>query len=180
MNTSLRYLVVLASMLLGTTIVSAQDDTALSVRADSVLAVAHSIISNTPFCALVTLDGQGMPHVRTMEPFTPDEDLTIWMATNPQSRKVEHIRSNSTVVLHYLEAARPGYVTIHGQARLVDDPAEKKARWKDSWEPFYPDREKGYLLIEVTPQRIEVVSAPDGILGDSLSWRPPAIQIPQQ
>ncbi len=126
-------------------------------------------------CALVTLDSEGRPRIRTMDPFTPDEDLTVWLGTNPKSRKVEQIKNDPRVTLYYFDKAAAGYVMIHGNALLVNDIDVKKVRWKENWNAFYPDKNENYLLIKVSPYWMEVVSYMHGIAGDSISWTPPKV-----
>lgn len=144
---------------------------------DTLIATAREIMEAARYCALITLDSKGRVHARTMDPFPPDENMLIWFGTNPKSRKVSEIRRNSRVTLYYFDRESPAYVTISGIARLVNDPAEKARRWKDEWMAFYPDREKGYLLIAVTPQELEIVSEKKGIVGDAIRWTPPAVRI---
>ena len=110
-----------------------------------------------------------------MDAFEPQSDFTVWFGTNPRSQKVAQIRNNPVVTLYYLGPENSGYVVIHGQAELVDDQNEKNSRWKDEWEAFYPDQTDNYLLIKVTPQSMEVVSYPHGLLGDSLTWKAPSV-----
>ncbi len=62
-------------------------------------------------------------------------------------------------------------MTLVGTARLVDDPATKARHREESWTPFYPNRERDTLLIEVTPVRLEVVSEAAGVPGDPTTWR---------
>ena len=45
-------------------------------------------------CALITLDSEGRPRVRVMDPFIPENDFTVWFGTNPKTRKVEQIKNN--------------------------------------------------------------------------------------
>ena len=129
------------------------------------------------YCALITLDSKGRVHARTMDPFPPDENMLIWFGTNPKSRKVTEIRRNNRVTLYYFDRKSPAYVTISGIARLVNDPAEKARRWKDEWRAFYPDHEKGYLLIAVTPKQLEIVNEKKGIVGDAIRWNPPTVRL---
>lgn len=72
---------------------------------------------------------------------------------------------------YYLDADGPGYVTLVGSARLVDEPAQKARHWKESWTPFYPDRDESVVLIQVTPLWLEIVSVPHGANGDPEDWR---------
>lgn len=143
---------------------------------DTLIATAREIMATARYCALITLDSKGRAHARTMDPFAPDENLLIWFGTNPKSRKVAEIRRNRRVTLYYFDREGPAYVTISGVARLVNDPQEKARRWKDEWKAFYPNREKGYLLIAVTPETLEVVSEKKGITGDSETWTPLTIR----
>ena len=145
---------------------------------DTLIAAAREIMTATRFNALITLDQSGQPRVRTMDPFPPDENMVVWFGTNRRSRKVEEIANDPRVTLYYPSPEADGYVSVYGTARLVDDPAEKASRWKEEWTQFYPDRETNYLLIEVVPTRIEVVSYRRGIYGDPESWKPASIEFP--
>ncbi len=145
---------------------------------DTLIAAAREIIAATRFNALITLDESGQPRVRTMDPFPPDENMVVWFGTNRRSRKVAEIANDPRVTLYYPAPEADGYVSVYGTARLVDDPAEKASRWKEEWNQFYPDREASYLLIEVVPVRIEVVSYRRGIFGDPESWKPASIEFP--
>ncbi len=77
--------------------------------------------------------------------------------------------------MYYLDEDASGYVIVQGVARLVNDPKEKEKRWKAEWEAFYPDKTKDYLLIEVTPIWMEVLSPPRGISADPVTWQPPVV-----
>ena len=139
---------------------------------DALISAAREIMTTTRYCALITTAQNGRSRARTMDPRTPEEDMTVWLATNPRSRKVTEIRRNPRVTLYYFDRESSAYVTVYGTARLVNDKTEKAKRWKDDWKPFYPDRDKSYLLIKVTPERLEVVNATKGILGTSPTWQP--------
>lgn len=147
----------------------------LTAQDRELVTTAREIMSKARYCALVTLDARLRPQVRTMDPFAAEDDMTIWLGTNPRTRKVAEIRRNPRVVLHYFDPDAGAYVTLHGTARIVTDRDEKSRRWKDDWKDFYPDREKDYVLIEVTPTRLEVVSEKKKILGDPATWRSPFV-----
>lgn len=146
---------------------------------EAVLDAARQIMIAAANCALITLDADGRPAARMMNPFAPEPSLTVWMATNPTTRKVAEMHADPRVTLVYSDRDDPGYVTLLGDARLVDDPAEKQARWKDEWTLYYPGgpESSDYLLIEFVPQRIEVVSVRYGIADDPLAWKPAIVQL---
>jgi len=111
-----------------------------------------------------------------MDPLPPEGEMTIWFATNPNTRKVEEIRRDPRVSVYYFDPQTLGYVTISGVAHLVDDPAEKARRWKDDWQAFYPNRPDGYLLIEFTANWLEVVSVSHSVTGPDDTWLPPRVE----
>jgi general stress protein 26 len=140
---------------------------------EKLLEAARQIMEAARYCALVTTDETGQPQARTVEPFSPDERLVVWFATKPTTRKVAQIRRDPRVALYYFDLASESYVTVIGAARLVTDAAEKERRWSPRWEKFYPDRD--FVLVAVTPERIEVVSNKLGIVPDPGTTAPPAV-----
>jgi len=133
---------------------------------------AREIMSSASVCTLITLDEKGVPRARIMDPFIPEGDFTVWLGTNPKSRKVRQIKNDPRVTLCYLDMKTMGYVTLRGTAQLVDDQKEKDIRFKEVWESFYTDKKDGYLLIRISPEWMEVVSEVKGIVGDPETWQP--------
>ncbi|MFQ5604452.1 MAG: pyridoxamine 5'-phosphate oxidase family protein [bacterium] len=140
------------------------------------LAAARDLIDSTRFCVLITLDEQGQPQARAMDPFPPEEGMVIWFGTNRQSRKVKQIRNDPRVTVFYLDPSGAGYVTIIGTAKLVNDVAEKAKRWKKNWKAYYKDKRESYLLIQVIPNKLEVVNYRQNITGDPVTWRAPVVE----
>ena len=159
---------------------SAQNAEAAQKSEAELVSAARGIMADAGVCALITLDRDGLPDTRVMDPFPPEEDMTVWFGTNPKSAKVAQIRKNPNVTLYYLASDASGYVVLHGSAKLVDDPAEKEKRWKEDWKAFYPDRDAGYLLIRFSPRTMEVVSYAHGILGDPNTWEAPSAAFEQK
>lgn len=136
---------------------------------------AREIMSTTNTCALITIDNKGIPRVRTMDPFLPENDFTVWFGTNPKSRKVDQIKNNPKVTLYYLDSDDSGYVTIHGIAQIINDEVEKEKRWKDEWNAFYKNKTNDYVLIKVSPKWMEVISYTHGIVSNTSTWEPPVV-----
>jgi general stress protein 26 len=145
-----------------------------------IIAAAMIIMQEARYCTLVTLGGDGHPQARVVDPFPPDSDLTIWMATNPVTRKVQEIRRDPRVTLLCFNPAKFEYVTVIGTAMLDTDPAHKAAHWKAAWSGMYKDENRGedYLLLRVTPSRLEVVSGRNGLRNDPKTGRPVIVDIP--
>lgn len=136
---------------------------------------AREIMASAETCALITLDAEGRPRVRAMDPFLPENDFTVWFGTNSKSRKVAQIKRDPRVTLYYLKEDQSGYVMLHGTAQLVNDPEEKEKRWKEEWVAFYPNKADDYLLIKVSPEWMEVISYKYGIQGDPVTWEPSSV-----
>jgi len=162
----------LPSRRVGTT----DSSTGQDARRKELLDTARQIMESAHYCALITVDQSGWPQARTIDPFLPESNMVVWFATNPKTRKVPQIQADSRVTLYYFDLGSLGYVTLLGTARLVDEKKEKERWWKKGWEAFYPDRDSSYLLVTVTPVRLEVVSTKRGISGDPITWEPPAVE----
>lgn len=142
------------------------------------LTAARELMDSAEYCFLITVDPAGQPQARLMHPFPPEPDLRIFLGTNPKSRKVAQIRSNPRATLACYDPKGPGYVTLLGSARLVETPSERRKRWRKGWEEFFPGGPEGsnYVLIELTPGRVELISPKHGIGTAPGSLRAPAIE----
>jgi general stress protein 26 len=142
---------------------------------DSLLHASRTIIDSAKCRVLVTVDENGRPHAREMDPFAPDENMVIWFGTNPKTRKVQQIKSNPNVAVFYYDSKSVSYVSINGTAELVNDPELKKKYWKDYWERYYADPEKEYILIKVVPERLELISYQYNLFWKGDSFMPQAV-----
>ena len=136
---------------------------------------AREIMTSAETCALITLDHEGRPRVRAMDPFLPESDFTVWFGTNPKSRKVDQIKKDPRVTLYYLASDGSGYVMIHGIAQIVNNQKEKEKRWKVEWESFYPNKPEDFILVKVSPEWMEVISYAHGVVGDPITWETPRV-----
>ena len=165
----------LISAFLANVNVCAQDLKAPASERDTLLRIARQYINDVRFCSLITIDSSGYAHARTMDPFQPDKKWIVWLATNPNSRKVNEIRKNHKVTLYYTGNKGIGYVSIAGTAIIVNNQSIKDSLWKEEWSRFYKNREKDYLLIKVVPKRLEVLDYKNGIVGNKKTWRTPFV-----
>ena len=169
-------LATLVTPALGQDAPSSADPPATEDRA-RLVAAAREIMGAQTYCALVTIDETGRPQVRTMNPFPPEEDMTVWFATNPRSRKVREIRRDPRVALYYADHANAiGYVALQGKAVLVDDMQEILKRKRAYWDQAFPGL-KNIVLIKVVPERIDVLNYAAGTAADPETWRTPSIEV---
>lgn len=154
---------------------NAQDNMKQPIERDSVVNAAREIISSVKYCALVTIDSSGTANVRTMNPFPPEDDMCIWMATSSKTKKFDEIKNNPNVTLYYANhATTDGFVTIKGKAFLIDDMVEKTKRKRAYWEQAFPDW--NYLiLIKIVPEEMYVINYKLRMYGDPDTWHAPTI-----
>ena len=135
-----------------------EDKSQQEISQDSLLTIAKTIIDSARCRIFITVDANGKPQARTMSPFPPEENMVIWLGTSLKSRKIQQIKNNPNVMVYYYDTRGLSYVSIEGQARIVNDPEKKAHYWKESWTRYYADPEKDYILIEVAPKRLEICS----------------------
>src|SRR4051812_22449684 len=160
----------------------AQTPATKSPSREEIIAAARDVMTAARYATLVTIGSDGRPQARIVDPFVAERDLTIWVATNPLTRKAADIKRDGRVTLLYFDAAASEYVTVIGNATLVADSATKAKHWKTDWAAFYKGGPLGgdYLLIRVRPTRLEVVAPNHGVLNDPVTWRPATIEIPNK
>jgi len=138
---------------------------------------AREIMGAQTYCALVTIDETGRPQVRTMNPFPPESDMTVWFATNTRSRKVQEMRRDPRVTLYYADHETAiGYVALAGRAVLVDDMQEILKRKRAYWDQAFPGL-KNLVLVKVVPERLDVLNYKAGTQADPETWRTPSIEL---
>ncbi len=146
---------------------------------DRIAEAAHAVMTAARYCALITLDADGAPQARAMDPFPADSDFRVWMATNKSTRKVRELANDSRATLYYLDASSGAYVTLTGVARVITDADEKARRWKPEWDEFYVEGNRGddYVLVRFVAHRVEVVSPAHGVASDPRAWKPAILEL---
>jgi general stress protein 26 len=148
-----------------------------SVSTDTLLVAAHEIISETTYCALVTVDSTGQPQVRTMNPFPANDELITWFATSRTSRKVREIRNNPKVCVYYADhISAKGYVNITGKAEVIDD-KELLIKMKRAYWEGIPDWQNIFVLIKIVPETMEVINYKHGLNNASGTFRAPSTKL---
>ncbi|MEI6738760.1 MAG: pyridoxamine 5'-phosphate oxidase family protein [Gemmatimonadaceae bacterium] len=141
-----------------------------------ILEAARVIIGTARYATLSTVQarGRGQPQSRMVDPALPDSTMTVLVATNPRSRKVQEIRANPRVALLYFDSAAGEYVTLQGIATLITAPAEKVRLWDAKWTPFYPQgaTSPSVMLLRIRPEQLEIVSPRYGLTSDTVTWKP--------
>ena len=143
-------------------------------------AAAFDVMRAARYCTLITIGADGQPQARIVDPLIAESEGSIWIATNPLTRKVEEIKRDPRVTLMFFSAAANEYVTVHARANVVTDEARKAAHWKAEWKPFYKEQTNGadFMLFELKPFRFEISSPRHKLNNDSTTWRPVILNLP--
>ena len=141
----------------------------------NIIDIANSIINDSHSCVFITLDSNNKPTSRLMDPNIYNNDFEIYLVTNPNSRKVSHIRNDSRITLNFSHNDGRSYVSINGTAKLINELDQKKKYWKSDWTPYYKDLNRDCILIKINPKSLEIVSTSNNILSNPLTWEPTTI-----
>ena len=146
----------------------------------AIRAAAFDVMRAARYCTLITIGADGQPQARIVDPLIAESDGSIWIATNPLTRKVGEIKRDSRVTLMFFNASANEYVTVHARAAIITDASRKAAHWKAEWQPFYKERTAGadFMLFEVKPFRLEVSSPRHKLNNDPKTWRPVVLDLP--
>jgi len=100
-----------------------------------------------------TLSGQ--IRARPMHIAGVEDDGHIWFVSSSHSGKIEEFERDARVAV-VLQGSRR-YVSITGQALLVDDPVRLEEMWKKTWEVWFPNgpRSDDVQLLSVRPEIAE-------------------------
>ena len=137
--------------------------------------ITNSIINDSHSCVFVTLDSNQNPVSRLMDPHIYSNDFEIYLVTNPKSRKVSHLLNNDRISLNFISKDGDSYVSINGNAVLINELSQKNKYWKSSWTPHYKDLDNDCILIKINIRSLEIVSSINDISSDPVTWEPTTI-----
>ena len=114
---------------------------------------------NAPCAYLATCEGDE-PRLRPVSPIVED-DLSIWVTTFSNSRKVRQIKANPSVCLSFVDHPDGDRsAVVYGTAEIVEDMKAKKRVWDMA--PFnllqyFPDgpASKDYCLLRIIANKVE-------------------------
>ncbi|GAB4344246.1 MAG: hypothetical protein Kow0099_23490 [Candidatus Abyssubacteria bacterium] len=120
---------------------------------------AREIIEAADAFVLSTVSGK-RPQSRVMGTKLVDKGLTIYMETYADSRKVKHLKKNSSAQLLFMSKDKSEVVTLSGKATLDDSVSLKKRIWAKN--PASAKYFSGYedprlAIIRFTPETLEYV-----------------------
>ncbi len=144
-------------------------DAGADADADAVVALAHAVLRASPYGFLATTGPDAAPRVRLVQHLAVDDDLRVWVGTSPRSRKAADVAARAEAVAYACEDRDAfAYVSLRGEARLVEDLDERVARWTPGLETFFPGGPRGddFVLVSLAVDRVELMSFAAGVHPD--------------
>jgi general stress protein 26 len=158
-------------------------DLNLATDEAAVLAGARALMLADENTALVTVDADGRPRVRTVRAFVdpavpgrPESGVTVWIMTRRTTRKVDQIAQNDKVALYFSDDEKVSYATVMGRAIVHTDPGNARAKRHydaDYAKFFWPAFPADFVMIEVQPDWLEYMGP--GVPNHREHWRPQAV-----
>ncbi len=102
---------------------------------------AAATVAKAGSCWLASAGRTGVPRLRPMGRLPPragDDAWTFRFVTDGRSGKAANIRRGGKVVLVFQREAEDSFVSVTGAAKLEDDEAEVRRRWKRAYDAFFP------------------------------------------
>jgi len=135
------------------------------------LSKLYALIKDIKFAMLTTVDAQGHLRSRPMGTMEAEQDGHIWFFTALDSAKVEELRREHRVNLSYAAPGDNRYVSVSGNARLVDDREKIRALWNPGAKLFFEGPDDPRLgLLRVTPSEAEYWSSSSTWIGQAIDF----------
>jgi general stress protein 26 len=158
--------------------VEAPKDLYRTTNPQTLLAAARTLITEDTIATLITLDANSQPRARSILVSPPDDDLTLWMATRPGSRKLDQLRANPIATLHFAEDSKAAYLSLMGTAHIHTDPATIQAKnpYKGAGlTHFFPHFPADFVLLGFKPQWLEIATAT--LPSNPVTWQPQGLAL---
>lgn len=107
-------------------------------KADGIQKVAQ-LIHGIRFAMLTTSGPDGGLYSRPMTTQDMEFDGDIWFFTSKETTAVSDVQRNPQVNVAYANPSKNDWVSVSGEAALVEDEAKKRELWNDAMKAWFPD-----------------------------------------
>jgi general stress protein 26 len=128
------------------------------------------LLADERFGMFTTTDPTGTLISRPMALQEVEFDGDLWFFAARDSRKVAHIAADPQVNVTVTSSST--WVSLTGQAAVVDDREKKRELWNSVVEAWFPDGpdDDGVVLLKVTGDSAEYWDSPGGRVASLLSF----------
>jgi general stress protein 26 len=84
------------------------------------------------------------------------DDLLVYLGTNTSSNKVQQLRHEPHVALHYCVPNVFRDVMLGGSVEITQDDAIRRDLWQEGWEMYYPQgpTDPDFTILVLRPKRL--------------------------
>lgn len=127
------------------------------------------MIGQARFAMFGTYDAAGTCHARPMASVEQERDTkmeALWFFTRAESRKTTEIAQDPRVSLSYADASGQNYVSVTGQAEIIEDREKSEALWSEPLRTWFPEgaTDDSIRLIRVVLESAEYWDAPSSAM----------------
>ena len=129
------------------------------------LDLAVGVLRGAGYGFLTTVDGDGRPASRLVQPLDVDGDGALRVGTSPRSRKAHHVAAQPVATYACEDRDGYGYVAVRGPVVIRRDEELRRSVWREELELFFPEGPDGddFVVLQLDPERIEVVHFVEGV-----------------
>ena len=122
------------------------------------------LMQDARICMLTTMTSDGKHVSRPMGLQEAEFDGNLWFFTKTDSNKVGQIQVNSDVNVAFSDQKHNAWVSISGNAEIVQDKAKMEELWNPLLKAWFPDELEtpGITLLKVNAQSAEYWDSPGG------------------
>ena len=117
------------------------------------------LIEDISVCMLTTIDDANALVSKPMSPQEMCEQGAIWFLTDPNTTKVQHLKS---INLAFSNESQGTYVSISGHGEIVHDQQRIESLWTAFARPWFPEgaESSNLALLKFVPDSAEYWDAP--------------------
>lgn len=111
-------------------------------------------VGKIKFAMMTTESEGGVLRSRPMTTLDTEENGTLWFLTGKSTHLVRELETDSRVNLSYVASDHDTYLSIAGEARLVEDTFKVKELWNPAMKAWFPkgqdDPDLALLKVEIS------------------------------
>lgn len=133
----------------------------------------REMIKDIDLCMLTTVDESDDLHSRPMSlNGDVDENGNLWFFTSSNSHKASEIERTPNVNVSFIDTDQQHYVSISGDAELVQDKQKIKELWKPILKAWFPDGpdQADIALLKVKVKKAEYWDTPSSTIAQAISF----------
>lgn len=122
---------------------------------------AWKLMGDIRICMLVTREGETM-RARPMDAHPSQEEGCIWFLSDRRGHKDDELQRDPQAALTFAHPGRNDFVSVSGEAEILQDRAKIDELWTDMNKAFWPEgkTDPNIVVVRFLPERAEYWDGP--------------------